>query len=105
MSFIYEVTVTLPASEKARALLYMRQKHIAEVLQDKAFLGAEFFAESEKPGAETFSFTTQYRVQSEELLEKYFSGYGKLMREDFNREFAAAGPQVVRRILELAEKF
>ena len=99
---IYEVTVTLPSSQKEKALAYMQDKHILEVLKDPAFLKAQFF--HREIDQENFEFTTHYYAHSKEMIEQYSAGYANEMKADFMKHFEGDSPKVSRRILDLDSK-
>lgn len=98
---IYEVTVSLPISDYERMAKFMRNRHIAEVLEHDAFSRAEFFEEELGFGESwpSRSFTTHYYIASSEQFESYRTGYGISMREDFGRELGNVHATVTRRVV------
>ncbi len=102
--FIYEVTVNVVAGDGARAITFMKEEHIPEVLKHPAFIRAEFYPEVEATEG-TFSFTTHYYVRNSPLFEQYIQTYAKEMREHFLDQFASSSPTVERRLLKIPRTF
>lgn len=100
---LYNVTVSLDASKSEEWLLWMRSKHIPDVMATSCFMEAKIskIQGDEKEGA---NFSVMYLCASETLLKKYRENHAPLLQkehsEKFEGHFAA-----FRTILTVIEEF
>ncbi len=101
---IYNVTVNIHESVHQQWLLWMKNKHIPEVLATGKFSKAIFSRVmiDEEMGGTTYS--TQYTTDSQATLEKYYTDDAPQLREEGLRIF---GDKMLafRTMLEVVETF
>jgi hypothetical protein len=78
---IYEVTSVVREGLRARYEIYMRDRHIADVLATGLFVGAQFMR------ADDGRFRTRYEFAEREALDRYLSTHATRMRADFMAHF------------------
>lgn len=84
---IYNVTINVDDSIHDEWLLWMREKHIPDMLGTQKFLEAKFckVLVDEETGGTTYSI--QYKTQDRKTLERYYNEDAEKMREEGNRLF------------------
>lgn len=78
---VYEVTATIDADLADKFERYMREKHIADVLDTGAFVRASF--ETSEKGR----YRTRYIAETHDALDNYLSEFAPLLRDDVSANF------------------
>lgn len=84
---IYNVTAHVEASIEKEWLLWMRQKHISDMLSTQKFSQAKIFkviSDQDKGG---LSYAVQYYCESKEVLNDYLENHSKQLQEEGNDKF------------------
>lgn len=77
----YEVTATVREDLRGRFEVYMRERHIPDVLLTGLFRGAQFLR------AEDGRFRTQYVLEGRAELERYLATHAARLRADAQAHF------------------
>ena len=77
----YEVTATVREDLRTRYEVYMRERHIDDVLATGLFLGAHFFRSDDG------RFRTRYEFADRGSLERYLTTHAPRLRADFVAHF------------------
>jgi hypothetical protein len=77
----YEVAATVAPELRARYEVYMRERHIPDVLATGLFTGARFARSDEG------SYRVRYELAGRAALEKYLQVHAPRLRADFAAHF------------------
>lgn len=77
----YEVTATVRDDLRKRYEVYMRERHIPDVLLTGLFAGAQFLRDDEG------RFCARYELVDRAALERYLSTHSGRLRADFAAHF------------------
>lgn len=97
---IYEITATVRADLIEKYEIYMRDRHIPDLLETGFFHGAKFARSGEN------RYRIQYLAHDQEALDEYLQTDAASLREDFLAHFGE-GVEVSREnwnVLEVWEK-
>lgn len=81
MSVVYEVTAVVSDGLRSRYELYMRERHIPDVLATGLFLGANLGRE------DGGTFRVRYELADRATLERYLKVHATRLRADFAAHF------------------
>ncbi len=100
---LYNVTVSIDASVGEEWLIYMREKHIPEVMQTGHFLEARICrVAGEEEGGLTYA--TTYLCESQEIFDVYEANFAPALRKEFNEKWAGKFA-AFRTFLSVVEEF
>ncbi len=94
----YEVTVTIEPDRAREFEIYMRGRHIRDVLATGLFSHASF--ESTGPGV----YRTRYIANSRDALDLYLTEHAHRLRDDFGKH-VRGNVSVERAVWEVIEAF
>jgi hypothetical protein len=77
----YEVTATVRDDLRARYEVFMRERHVPDVLLTGLFLGAHFLR------ADDGRFRTRYELADRPSLERYLATHAARLRADLQAHF------------------
>ncbi len=77
----YEVTATVRDDLRTRYEVFMRERHIPDVLLTGLFLGAHILR------ADDGRFRTRYELADRPALERYLATHAARLRADFHAHF------------------
>ena len=77
----YEVTATVREDIRARYEVYMRERHIPDVLATGLFCGAQFAR------ADDGRYRTRYELADRPSLDRYLAAHAGRLRADFTAHF------------------
>ena len=82
---IYNVTAHVEFKIEKEWLLWMKQKHLSEILATKKFSEAKIFkiiSEQDQGGA---SYAVQYHCKNKDLLNDFFKDYANYFQKKWKR--------------------
>lgn len=77
----YEVTATVREDLRKRYEVYMRERHIPDLLLTGLFAGAQFLRDDEG------RFRARYELVDRAALERYLGTHAARLRADFEKHF------------------
>ncbi len=93
----YEVTAEVRQDLRSRYEVYMKDRHIPDVLVTGLFIGAQLLRTDEGP------YCVRYRLADRPSLDRYLSTHAQRLRADFTAHFPE-GVTISREVLqEIAE--
>jgi len=100
---VYEVNITVDTKIADKYYTWLLD-HVQQMLRMEQFLSAEVLQQTDQADAEKVTFTTIYKLHSDEDLQYYFTHHAKKMRAAgtaaFPNQFTAS-----RRIFAVKETF
>ena len=85
--YLYNVTIGIDKSVEAEWLIYMRERHVPEVLRTGMFTQARIYRILDDEEAETTSYSVQYMSPSSEMVRKYLETHGPRLIEEHRNKF------------------
>jgi hypothetical protein len=79
---IYNVTINIAKTEEKRWLIWMRTKHIQEVLDTGKFISAKLIKVLVEDNPDTETYAIQYTTESRENLEDYYKNFAPKLRKE-----------------------
>lgn len=84
---LYNVTVGIDKDAEAEWLLYMKEKHIQDVLDTGLFVDYKLYRVLHDQEDGTISYSVQYFAKSIEDIQRYLEVFGPALIEEHRRKF------------------
>jgi len=85
--FIYNVTVSINKANEAEWVQWMKEKHIADVLNTGLFSGNKFYKVLSHDDPATCSYCSMYFTSSLDNFVKYLNDFAPALRQDVDNRF------------------
>ena len=87
---IYNVTTHVEPSIEKEWLVWMKQKHLLEMLATQKFIKAKIFKIISEEDQGGLSYAVQYYCKSKNVLDAYLKNDAKLLQEEGNKKFGSS---------------
>jgi len=79
---IYNITINIAKSEEKRWLIWMKSKHIQDVLDTGKFIAAKLIKVLVDDNPDTETYAIQYTTDSRENLDDYYKNFAPKLRKE-----------------------
>ena len=87
---IYNVTTHIEPSIEKEWLVWMKQKHLSDMLATQKFSKAKIFKVIGEEYLGGLSYAVQYYCKSKNVLDAYLKNDAKLLQEEGNKKFGSS---------------